>query len=87
MIRIIAATLVIVLAVAGCVRKAPVKGSIFERKELAGDKLLIKYQYTYNNKTYRDSASIMNHVLGTDSIELIVDPSKPQKSAPVFANE
>ncbi|MBA2761586.1 MAG: hypothetical protein H0U39_06450 [Segetibacter sp.] len=60
------------------------KAKIFERKEIRGDKLMIKYNYVANGQLYIDSATINNRVIPGDSIIVTIDPSNPGKGSPKF---
>jgi hypothetical protein len=82
---------IIIIAVAtfigeGCKREQRVKAKIFERKELPGNKLMIKYIYQIDNSSFRDSATIKNIVINEDSIEVKINSSKPAKTIPVIGN-
>ena len=72
----------IAIALFGCGRQQQLKAKIFERKELKGNRLLIKYHYYANNNNYTDSATLPNVIIGSDSIYIIIDPSYPGKSIP-----
>ncbi|HSU49105.1 MAG TPA: hypothetical protein VLJ41_00880 [Segetibacter sp.] len=72
----------IAVALFGCGRQQQLKAKIFERKELKGNRLLIKYHYYVNNNNYIDSATLPNVIIGSDSIYIIIDPSYPGKSIP-----
>lgn len=45
---------------------------------------MIKYKYNTATKKYIDSASVKNVVIGSDSINIIIDPGKPERSLPDF---
>lgn len=65
-----------------CHQQQKVKAKIFERKEVSKNRLIIKYKYIAGGKTYVDSASVKNIVIGNDSINLTIDPAHPQISLP-----
>ena len=67
---------------ASCGQQQQLKAKIFERKDLKGNRLMIRYQYLVNEKTYVDSATVANVIINTDSISVIIDPSNPGKSIP-----
>jgi hypothetical protein len=66
---------------AGCKRQ-PLKGKIFERKEVDGQRLMIKYRYVANGKEITDSVTINNRKIDTDSIDLAPDPANPGRAVP-----
>ena len=70
--------------ISACGKKEEAKGIIFERKELPNNRLLIRYHYTFNDKTFYDSATVSNKVLPIDSINVILDPSAPTQALPVL---
>ena len=72
------------LVITACGKKEEAKGIIFERKELPNNRLLIRYHYAFNDKTYNDSATVSNKVLPIDSINVILDPSAPTHALPVL---
>ena len=76
--------LLIFLFLASCKEHQNVKAKIFERKEIRGDKLMIKYNYVANGQLYIDSATIHNRVIPGDSIIVTIDPSNPRKGSPKF---
>lgn len=43
---------------------------------------MIKYRYVTSDKTYIDSASVKNAIIGSDSINIIIDPALPGKGLP-----
>ena len=53
---------------------------IFERKHISNEKLLIKYQYTVDERTFIDSAAITNKVLDGDTIVVSFKSDNPGKS-------
>ncbi len=67
-----------------CKEHQNVKAKIFERKEIRGDKLMIKYNYVAKGHLYLDSAIIKNRVIPGDSINVTIDPSNPRKGSPQF---
>jgi hypothetical protein len=76
--------LLIFCVAAGC-KNQSLRGRIFERKEVDGNKLLIKYKYQANGKESIDSITINNRKLNSDSINLVSDPANPGKAIPDFA--
>lgn len=70
------------LFVVSCGKRQEVKAKIYERKEMANNRLLIRFHYLVNNISYVDSATIVNKVLPGDSIKVIIDPEKPAKGLP-----
>ena len=74
--------LVMVCLFSACRQQQQLKAKIFERKELKGNRLMIRYQYLVNQTTYTDSATVANVIIDTDSISVIIDPSNPGKSIP-----
>ena len=74
--------MIIIAVFSACGQHELLKAKIFERKELPGNRLMIRYQYTVGEKTYKDSATVPNLVIKSDSIRIIIDPSKPFKSIP-----
>ncbi len=76
--------LLIFLFLAACKEHQNVKAKIFERKEIRGDKLMIKYNYVANGQLYIDSATINNRVIPGDSIIVTIDPSNPRKGSLKF---
>lgn len=74
--------LIIVSFLYGCGRQQQLKAKIFERRELRGNRLMIRYRYEVNGKLFSDSATIANVVIGSDSISIIINPSNPGKSIP-----
>ncbi len=76
--------LLIFLFLASCKEHQNVKAKIFERKEIMGDKLMIKYNYVVKNHLYIDSAIIKSRVIPGDSINVTIDPSNPRKGWPQF---
>lgn len=74
----------VIFSILACRDQQQVRAKIFERKEVSENRLIIKYQYTLAGKTYIDSASVKNVVIGNDSINLIIDPANPQRSLPDF---
>ena len=72
----------ILLTVVACNSQQVVKAKVFERREEPGNKLLIKYNYSYNNTQYTDSALIDNISIGPDTIDVKVDGKNPGKSEP-----
>ncbi|MCW3107471.1 MAG: hypothetical protein JWQ09_1977 [Segetibacter sp.] len=65
-----------------CGQQEQLKAKIFERRELKGNRLMIRYEYSVNNKVYTDSATVANVVINSDSISVIIDPLNPSKSLP-----
>lgn len=65
-----------------CRQHQQVKAKIFERRELSKNRLIIKYKYLAGDRIYIDSASVKNTIIGSDSINVIIDPSLPGKSLP-----
>ncbi len=65
-----------------CRHHRQVKAKIFERRELSKNRLIIKYKYVTGDKIYIDSASVKNTIIGSDSINIIIDPALPGKSLP-----
>ena len=78
---------VILLLVGSCRDQQIVRAKVFERKQLEGARLAIKYFYIVNGNKFTDSAIIKNTVVGTDSINLIIDPSQPGRSIPDLQNK
>ncbi len=78
----LSAIIVTIFFITSCRNQQQVKAKIFERKEVSKNRLMIKYEYTAAGKTYIDSASVKNIVIGT--INLIIDPANPQRSLPGF---
>jgi hypothetical protein len=70
----------------GCGKQQQLKAKIFERRELRGNRLMIRYHYEVNGRLFSDSATIANVVIGVDSISITVDPSNPGKSIPDIRN-
>jgi hypothetical protein len=66
----------------GCHNRHPLKGKIFERKEVDGNRLMIKYRYTTSGKENIDSVIIKNRKINSDSIDLISEPNNPGKVVP-----
>ncbi len=79
-----AAVLVSLIVFISCGKQQKVKARIFERKQVDKNRIMIYYEYSLNNKTYRDSEIIRNFVINKDSIDLIIDPSSPGKGVPDF---
>jgi hypothetical protein len=77
-----AAVIVIFFIFTSCGQQQQVKARIFERKELKGNRLMIRYQYAVDEKVYVDSATVGNVIINTDSIPIIIDPANPEKSVP-----
>lgn len=75
-------SLIIAFVFCACGRQQQLKAKVFERRELKGNRLLIKYHYDFDNKSYIDSATLPNVVINSDSIFIIIDPSHPGKSIP-----
>ncbi len=65
-----------------CKDRQKLKAKIFERKEIQDDKLMIKYKYVANGQSYIDSATIENKVIGSDTINVTINPSEPEKGSP-----
>jgi hypothetical protein len=65
-----------------CGNRQEVRAKVFERKEIESNRLIIKYGYQVNGKTFTDSAVIKNVVIGGDSINVIIDPDNPEKGLP-----
>ena len=63
-----------------CNNERSIKAKIFERKKVGSNKLMIKYSYTLNEKSFTDSATLANTVIEGDSINIAVDPSEPRHS-------
>lgn len=70
----------------GCGKQQQLKAKIFERRELKGNRLMLRYRYQVNKDYFSDSATIANVVINTDSILIIIDPDHPQKSIPDIRN-
>jgi hypothetical protein len=66
-------------------QQQPLKGRIFERKEVDSTMLMIKYRYVVNGKENIDSVTINNRKIDNDSINLMTDPSNPGKAVPQIA--
>lgn len=73
--------LMLALAVA-CNSRHEATAKIFERKEEAGNKLMIKYRYEAQGKQYVDSATIENRPLKGDTITVNFENSAPEKAIP-----
>jgi len=82
---IIPGLVVILLFCSGCTQKQQLKAKIFERKEISDKRLMIKYRYMVGSRTFVDSASVKNIVIGSDSINIIFDPQNPKASLPDFS--
>ncbi len=67
-----------------CKDRLKLKAKIFERKEVQGDKLMIKYKYVANGQFYVDSATVENKIIASDTINVTIDSSEPEKSSPQF---
>jgi len=76
------ALIAIIVFLSSCRHHQQLKAKIFERRELSQNRLVIKYKYLIKNKIYIDSASVKNTIIGSDSINIIVDPSLPGTSLP-----
>ncbi|WP_018617046.1 hypothetical protein [Segetibacter koreensis] len=74
----------IIMSFFSCRHRQEVKAMIFERREITQNRLLLKYKYMVEGKTYIDSAFVRNIVIGSDSINIIIDPANAQKSLPDF---
>ena len=81
-------TLVISIIVLGlaCKSQNRVDAKIYERKEEEGNRLLIKYQYQVNGKDFRDSATINNIVLDSDTISIKYETDHPERTTPEVRN-
>lgn len=78
----IPALITAIFFLSSCRHHQQLKAKIFERRELSKNRLVIKYKYLINNKVYIDSASVKNIIIGSDSINIIVDPSLSGTSLP-----
>jgi hypothetical protein len=77
--------LILIVFFLSCLHKQQqVKAKIFERKEIDNNRLLLKYKYQSGATTYIDSVTVRNFVIANDSINIIIDPDKPQRSLPDF---
>jgi len=72
----------LLLFISGCNDEQKVKAKIFERKEVKGNRLMIKYKYNAKGQSFIDSATIKNRIISTDSINVIINPSNPQNASP-----
>ena len=63
-----------------CNNERSVKAKIFERKRADSNQIIIKYRYTVDERPFIDSATLTNTVIAGDSINITIDPSKPQTS-------
>lgn len=70
------------LLVISCGKRQEVRAKIYERKELANNRLLIRYRYLVDSTSYTDSATVVNKVLPNDSINVFIDPKNPAKGLP-----
>ncbi|GEO09452.1 DUF3592 domain-containing protein [Segetibacter aerophilus] len=70
----------------GCGQQEQLKAKIFERRDIKGNRLVIRYRYTVDDKVYIDSATVRNIVINSDSITVVIDPSNPGKSIPDIKN-
>ena len=75
-------TIIFLLSVFACGKKERVKGIIYERRKLAGNRLVIHYKYQFENVFYKDSSIINNAILPLDTIDVFVDQRNPEKSLP-----
>lgn len=71
-----------VLLLSACNSEQTASAHIFERKQVDSTQLMIKYNYSINDKQYTDSATIDNTVLKHDTITVKVDANSPEKSIP-----
>lgn len=70
------------ILIISCGKRQEVRAKIYERKELANNRLLIRYHYLVNSTSYTDSATVANKVLPNDSINIFIDPENPAKGLP-----
>jgi hypothetical protein len=66
----------------GCKANHHADAKIFERKEVEGNKLMIKYNYQVAGKPHTDSAIIKNKVLEGDTITVKYKASQPGNATP-----
>lgn len=74
------------LILGSCKRDNLIKAKIFERRELARNRLMIYYHYNFKNRIYTDSASVTNNIIKNDSILVLIDPSNPSSGEPQLNN-
>jgi len=60
------------------------KGFIYERKQVQQNKLMLKYRYKLNEKEYRNSITIANQGINSDSVDLKMDNSTDGKAIPII---
>jgi hypothetical protein len=65
----------------GCDSKQTAAAKIFERREVEGNKLMIKYAFTAKGQSIIDSTILDNKVLNSDSISITFDPSNPSDNS------
>jgi hypothetical protein len=63
-----------------CNNKQRTIAKIFERKEIDGNKLMIKYSFITDGKSITDSTIIDNKVINGDSIFISYDRSNPSET-------
>ncbi|MCW3081407.1 hypothetical protein [Segetibacter sp.] len=80
--NIIVTLLLIVIILVACGQHGQLRAKIFERREMAGNRLMIRYQYIIDDQTYIDSATVANTIINSDSITVLIDPSNPGRSIP-----
>lgn len=70
----------LMLLTLSCKNQQTTKAKIFERKEVDGNKLLLKYKYNKAGKTFMDSTVVENVIIPDDTIEILIDENDNSRS-------